>query len=120
MSAIEISALKKSFGTGNPVLKSIDTSVDVGEMVALIGPSGSGKSTLLRHLSGLCVADRDSQSHITVNGRAVQSQGKLAADIRQTRAHIGCIFQQFNLVNRLSVLTNVVIGGLSRMPLYRS
>ncbi len=91
-----------------------------GEMVALIGASGSGKSTLLRHLSGLMCADRDSVSQVMVNGRCVQRGGRLARDIRRTRAGIGFVFQQFNLVGRLPVLTNVLVGALSRLPAWRT
>ena len=80
-------------------------------MVALIGPSGSGKSTLLRHLSGLTLAGRDSDSSVETLGNSIQNKGKLSKGIRQSRALIGNVFQQFNLVNRLSVLTNVLIGS---------
>ncbi|MET3998165.1 phosphonate ABC transporter ATP-binding protein [Marinobacterium sp. MBR-109] len=119
MSAIKIHGLQKSFGEAR-VLNAISLEVKTGEMVALIGSSGSGKSTLMRHLSCLTLADKNSQSEIEVLGVPVQSRGRSARDIRATRARIGNIFQQFNLVNRLSVLTNVLIGGLSRVPVWRS
>jgi phosphonate transport system ATP-binding protein len=90
-----------------------------GEMVALIGASGSGKSTLLRHLAGLVVADKGSVSEVVVHGRTVQSGGRLARDIRSVRAGIGVVFQQFNLVGRLPVITNVMAGMLSRVPVIR-
>jgi phosphonate transport system ATP-binding protein len=88
-------------------------------MVALIGASGSGKSTLLRHISGLMQSDACG-SRITVGEVAVQQDGSLHRKVRKVRADIGFVFQQFNLVERLPVLTNVLAGGLSRMPLWRS
>lgn len=101
------------------VLRDICFSVEQGEMLALIGPSGSGKSTLMRHLSGLVNGDQDDTASIEVLGSSVQKKGRLAKDIRQTRAKIGCIFQQFNLVNRLPVITNVLIGCLGNIPAWR-
>ncbi len=119
MTAIALSGVTKTFSrepNAAPVLKGIDLAIDQGEMVALIGPSGSGKSTLLRHLSGLTLADRTSTGEVRVLGRSIQRQGRLERDIRHSRAQIGHIFQQFNLVGRLSVLKNVLIGSLSRIP----
>lgn len=120
MSIIEITGVKKYFTKDIHALKHVDLSVEQGEMIALIGPSGSGKSTLMRHISGLTLADKRSDSSIKVLGNIIQQKGKLDSNIRTSRAQIGNVFQQFNLVNRLSVLTNVMIGGLSRIPTYRS
>jgi len=117
--AIRINALSKTFDNGHRALSRIDLSVLPGEMVAVIGASGSGKSTLLRHIAGLVTADRGS-GEIAVNGRTVQQNGVLAADIRDVRANIGFVFQQFNLVGRLPVIVNVLAGRLHRMPAYRS
>jgi phosphonate transport system ATP-binding protein len=88
-------------------------------MVALIGASGSGKSTLLRHLAGLACCDRSNGGSVRVLGREVQASGRLNGKVRRLRADIGYIFQQFNLVNRLSVLDNVLLGCLGRMPRWR-
>jgi phosphonate transport system ATP-binding protein len=89
--------------------------------VALIGASGSGKSTLLRHLAGLVIGDRKPNlCHVRVGGCDVQAEGRLSADVRRIRGNVGFVFQQFNLVNRLSVITNVLIGTLSRLPLWRT
>ncbi len=118
-SAIAVRQLSKSFPGGKQALSAVDFSIAPGEMVALIGASGSGKSTLLRHLSGFLAADRDDGA-VEVFGRQVQRNGVVARDIRDIRAQIGFVFQQFNLVNRLSVLANVAAGGLHRMPLWRS
>ncbi|MGJ8647234.1 MAG: phosphonate ABC transporter ATP-binding protein [Marinomonas colpomeniae] len=120
MSIIEITGVKKHFTKDIHALKHVDLSVEQGEMIALIGPSGSGKSTLMRHISGLTLADKHSDSSIKVLGNTIQQKGKLDSNIRTSRAQIGNVFQQFNLVSRLSVLTNVMIGGLSRIPTYRS
>lgn len=119
MPAIKVSGLEKSYSKSK-VLKDISLNIEKGEMVALIGSSGSGKSTLMRHLSGLTLADKNSDSEILMLDRTVQVRGRAAPDIRRIRARIGNVFQQFNLVNRLTVLTNVLIGGLSRIPAWRS
>ena len=116
---LEIRHLSKTFGT-NPVLKDIDFSVSSGDVTCIIGASGSGKSTLLRHLSGLITGDKSVGSHIELLGRTVQREGRLARDIRKSRANTGYIFQQFNLVNRLSVLENVLIGALGSTPFWRT
>lgn len=87
-------------------------------MVALIGSSGAGKSTLLRLIDGLIPADCAS-GEIRVGGRLVQSSGRICADIRALRGEIGFIFQQFNLVDRLSLLMNVLAGHLAKVPLPR-
>ncbi|MCW7541352.1 phosphonate ABC transporter ATP-binding protein [Aquabacterium sp. A7-Y] len=114
--AIEVKALRKRFGA-KPALRGVDLRVSAGEMVALLGASGSGKSTLLRHLCGLHRADEGS---VQVLGRELQSAGRLSPRVRALRADIATIFQQFNLVERLPVMTNVMAGALHRLPLWRT
>lgn len=114
--AVEINHLTKRFST-RPVLDDLSLRIEAGEMVALLGASGSGKSTLLRHLPGFITA---SQGEIRVFGQSVQKDGKLARDIRCMRSQIGFVFQQFNLVNRLPVITNVLIGLLHKASWWRN
>lgn len=116
---IRVEKLAKTFNQ-HQALHAVDLNIHHGEMVALLGPSGSGKSTLLRHLSGLITGDKSVGSHIELLGRTVQREGRLARDIRKSRANTGYIFQQFNLVNRLSVLENVLIGALGSTPFWRT
>jgi phosphonate transport system ATP-binding protein len=116
--AIRITGLTKSFGRRR-ALDGVNLEVLPGEMVALIGASGSGKSTLLRHIAGLVCCDHG-RGEIAVHGATVQSGGRLARDVRDVRSRIGFVFQQFNLVGRLALITNVMAGLLHRMPLWRS
>jgi phosphonate transport system ATP-binding protein len=116
---IAVQRLSKTFGQTR-VLENVGFDIHAGEMVALIGPSGSGKSTLLRHLVGLTTANRKADSHIRVMGRDIQRSGRLLRGSRTQRCRCGYIFQQFNLVGRLSVLTNVLVGRLGSMPRWRA
>jgi phosphonate transport system ATP-binding protein len=87
-------------------------------MVALIGASGSGKSTMLRQIAGLSKADRLGGS-VEALGCPVQCDGTLSRSVRAVRSGIGFVYQQFNIVNRLTVLPNVLAGALGRIPPWR-
>ena len=117
--ALRVSQLNKHFSSDKHALIDINLTVEPGEMVALIGASGSGKSTLLRHIAGLVASDASQDSIIEVAGCVVQQHGKIDRNIRRTRANIGFVFQQFNLVDRLPVITNVLVGLLHRISWWR-
>jgi putative ABC transport system ATP-binding protein len=114
---VELRDVCKSYRRGTqiiPVLEGISLSIAQGEFLALMGPSGSGKSTLLNLIAGLDQADRGS---ITVGGIDITSlsEGELAA---WRAAHVGFVFQFYNLIPVLTALENVelplVLTGLSR------
>lgn len=116
--SIHVESLHKSF-KGTKALNGIDFTAAQGEMVALIGASGSGKSTLIRHIAGLTPADKGNGCCVEVMGNTIQKNGRIARSVRRHRPHISVIFQQFNLVSRLSVLTNVLLGKLGTIPAWR-
>ncbi|MDX2158542.1 MAG: phosphonate ABC transporter ATP-binding protein [Hyphomicrobiaceae bacterium] len=121
--AIEIVRVAKSFVKGERVLRDVSLTVARGEMVALIGASGSGKSTLIRTVAGLIPADRpapgEQGSEIRVLGTTMQQDGRVTPAAKGLRSRVSIVFQQFNLVPRLTVLTNVLVGFLGRAPRWR-
>jgi phosphonate transport system ATP-binding protein len=122
---LEVRGVSKAFDRRNVILKDVSFVLARGEMVALIGASGSGKSTLIRAVAGLVPIDRadrspagasvDAAGEIILFGQPMQRNGRISGGARDLRARVGVIFQQFNLVPRLSVLTNVCLGLLGRV-----
>jgi phosphonate transport system ATP-binding protein len=90
-------------------------SIEPGSFVGVIGRSGAGKSTLLRTINRLAPPSEGRILHKGVDVSTLQGR-----ELRQWRARSAMIFQQFNLVGRLDVLTNVLMGRLSEIPLWRS
>ncbi|MCP4296153.1 MAG: phosphonate ABC transporter ATP-binding protein, partial [Proteobacteria bacterium] len=105
--SLEITDLRKEYVAGTHVLKSISLKVDQPGIVAIIGPSGTGKSTLLRCINRL--VDPTSGSIKFDNQELTQLGGKA---LRYARRHIGMVFQEYNLVERLSVMENLLCGRL--------
>jgi ABC-type polar amino acid transport system ATPase subunit len=101
---VRCSQVRKSFGD-NLVLESIDLTVDVGEVLVVIGASGSGKSTLLRCINLLEPLDSGS---IYLEGEEITRKG---ADVSAVRQRVGIVFQQFNLFPHLTALDNVTLAA---------
>lgn len=114
---LSIRAASKTFGSRR-ALDAVSLDVNRGEMIALIGPSGSGKSTLLRSIDGLQTIDED-EGTITAFAGPVQARGKVSDQVRKARVRIGFVAQQFNLVGRLSLFSNVALGSLGRISFLR-
>jgi phosphonate transport system ATP-binding protein len=108
---ITIAALTHSYKADTPVLRGVDLHIQAGEMVGLIGLSGAGKSTLLRCVNGL-VTQTGGECRVLGQDVKVLSE----TDKRRLRRRIGMIFQEFNLMDRLTVLKNVLIGRLGYTP----
>ncbi len=112
---LKIENLRKVYPNGTIALKDISFEVAEGEFLAVIGLSGSGKSTLLRCINRLI---EPTSGKITWDG--VDITAAQGAEIRKIRRQIGMIFQQFNLVKRSSVYTNVLSGRLGYLNWFQS
>ena len=102
---LEINDLKKTFDNGSPALKGVNLKINKGEFVSILGPSGSGKTTLLRSINGL---ESISGGEIYFNKKKVDDNS-----IKDVQKKTGMIFQEFNLVNNLSAINNVLTGLLN-------
>ncbi len=112
---LEIRNLHKVYPGDVHALKGVTFTVEDGEFVVLIGLSGSGKSTLLRCINRLV---EPTSGQVVWDG--VDITAASPSELRRIRRQIGMIFQQFNLVKRLSVMTNVLTGRLGYVPSWRS
>ena len=111
---IRVEQLVKRYPDGTQALYGVSAEIPAGQFVAVIGPSGAGKSTFLRCLNGLV---RPTSGHVWVDGEEVTAAA--GGRLRRIRRRQGMIFQQFNLIKRMSVLQNVCVGRLGYMEGWR-
>lgn len=114
---IEVSNLSQTFVSAKGsfrALEDVNLSIPDHDFIAIIGRSGAGKSTFLRTLNGLLIP---SEGSVVVGATDITQLSKWA--LQKYRRKVGFIFQQFNLVNRLSVLDNVLHGRLGYLPTWR-
>jgi phosphonate transport system ATP-binding protein len=116
MRAVEVQGLTARYTKTAPeILKGIDFHVEENDFCAIIGPSGAGKSTLIRCINRLV---EPTGGRITLFGQDVLPLG--ATELRRLRSRVGMIFQEFNLVDRMSVMDNVLSGRLGYTGSLRS
>ena len=104
---LQLQQLGKRYPTGDLALKNVSLNVASGEVLGLIGPSGAGKSTLIRCVNRLV---QPTAGHIVLDGQDLGQLG--SSGLRQARRHIGMIFQEYALVERLTVMENLLSGRL--------
>ena len=112
---LTVEALTKTYKTGDKALRSVSFTVPKGQVVGLIGPSGAGKSTLIRCINRLV---EPSEGRVLLNDLDIT--GLPAGGLRRARRQIGMIFQEYALVERLSVMENVLSGRLGYVGFWRS
>ncbi len=101
---LEFKNIEKRFDDGTTALRGIDLSISKGEFVVLLGPSGSGKTTFIRTINGIIKPDRGTISSV--------DEEKFLTDGKSLRKQMGVVFQDFNLVDNLSSINNVLSGLL--------
>lgn len=113
---VSLQGVSKTYSGAGKTVALRDVSIDVrtGEFLVILGPSGAGKSTLMRCVNRLVTPNF---GKVYLNGREVTSQKR---QLREVRRQVGMVFQQFNLVKRLSVLMNVLTGRLAYHSVLRS
>ncbi len=112
---LEIDKLTKVYPTGDRALTDVDLIVPKGQVLALIGPSGAGKSTLIRCINRLV---EPTSGTVTLDGVNITALGSAA--LRRARRTMGMIFQEYALVERLTVMENVLSGRLGYVGFWRS
>lgn len=112
---LHLENLTKTYKTGDTALSDVTLDVPEGQILGLIGPSGAGKSTLIRCINRLV---EPSSGQVLLGGVDLVRLGK--ADLRRQRRRIGMIFQEYALVERLTVMENVLSGRLGYVPFWRS
>ena len=113
--ALELRGLSKAYVAGKPVLQGIDLRFAGAALTAIIGPSGTGKSTLIRCINRLV---EPSAGAVLLDG--VDLVGLRGDALRRMRARVGMVFQEYNLVERLSVMENLLTGVLGRTPAWKA
>ncbi len=112
---LEVGKLEKTYPTGDHALRGVSLTIDGHDAVFVIGPSGAGKSTLLRCINRLVEPDGGS---VRLDGREITALA--GADLRAARRDMAMIFQEFNLVERLSVMENVLSGRLGYVTMWKA
>jgi len=112
---LRVEHLKKVYRTGDRALDDVSFEIEPGQVVGLIGPSGAGKSTLIRCVNRLV---EPTSGKVFLGGEELTAMSR--ARLRAARRRIGMIFQEYALVERLTVMENVLSGRLGYVPFWRS